>query len=233
MWVTRIFMLPHTLIGIGSLIYLLFLMLCVAFGKDISAVVTSSEITHSRKGGTHYLLHYRYHVGERTKSGTGSVSWEVYQYYQTPNKTDSPVTVHYFSLGPLAHSSLNEGNSQWAEIGFVALWAGFWNFIVFLFLQQYWIKPLQRRLLYKNGEATGGTVRSKRLRTGRNSAQFVSYAFNDPRTGQLIEAEMQVWNGGAWSHATAGQPVTVLYAPDNPKRNTVYELGGYRVEGEH
>ena len=41
---------------------------------------------------------------------------------------------------------------------------------------------------------------------------------------------MQVWNVADWNSAAEGQPVTVLYAANNPKRSAVYELGGYRVE---
>jgi len=33
-----------------------------------------------------------------------------------------------------------------------------------------------------------------------------------------------------WELANEGQAVTVLYAPDHPKRSTVYEFGGYKVE---
>jgi hypothetical protein len=28
-----------------------------------------------------------------------------------------------------------------------------------------------------------------------------------------------------------GQPITVLFARNNPKRSAVYEFGGYRIEG--
>jgi hypothetical protein len=35
---------------------------------------------------------------------------------------------------------------------------------------------------------------------------------------------------GRTGEVEAGQLVTVLYAPGNPKRNAVYELSGYRVE---
>jgi hypothetical protein len=32
-----------------------------------------------------------------------------------------------------------------------------------------------------------------------------------------------------YDSAWIGQPVTVLYAPNKVKRNTVYEFGGYKV----
>ncbi len=50
-------------------------------------------------------------------------------------------------------------------------------------------------------------------------------------SGQEYESEIQVWKAEDWQQAMEGQPVTVLFTQNNPKRSTVYEFGGYRVEG--
>ena len=99
-----------------------------------------------------------------------------------------------------------------------------------LFVYAIWVKPIQSRLLYKNGESTAGKLVSKRVRTGKSSSYYVSYRFNDPSTGQEYESEIQVWKVEDWQQAVESQPVTVLFAKNNPKRSTIYEYGGYRVE---
>ena len=229
LWFTRIFILPHTLIGIGAIIYWLLLILSVLFGRDIPSTVTGTDISHSRKSGDHYSLIYQFPVGDVVKTNSGSVSQGIYQRYKIPNATNPPVTVHYFSLGIWDHAQLRESGSLWSMIGFLTLWAGFWNFVVGIFAYQIWIKPLRARWLYKHGETTSGTVLSKRVRTGKSSTYYVTYRFREPYSGQEFETEMQVWNKTTWITIRDGQTVTVLYAREKPKRSTVYECGGYQV----
>jgi hypothetical protein len=228
-WFGRIFTLPHTLVGIGALGYLIFLILWRFFGADLPGVVTGSEISHSPKGGTSYTLKYRYQVGEETKSGTDGVSRAVYERFQSKDEPNSRVIVHYFSIEPLKHAKLRESGSLWAEMGFLALWAGFWNFVVSFAVYQFWIKPLRRRRLYRHGEATSGTLIGKRVKSGKSTTYYVTYTFREPIRGEMIVAEMQVWDVGAWNCSGNGQPLIILYAPQNPNRSTVYEFGGYRV----
>jgi len=232
LWFGRIFMLPHTLIGIGAASYLLFMLLWRVAGADVPGQVTGSEISHSRKGGDRYILKYQYRVNGQTKSGADGVSRTVYERYPSGNAANPPVPVRYFSIGPLAYAKLHEDDNLWAGIGFLALWVAFWNFVVSIFLYQYWITPLRTRRLYRMGEATLGTVLRKKVKTGKSTTCYATYAFHDPFSGKVIETEMTVWNVADWQQVVEGQPVTVLYAADNPKRSTVYELGGYRVESD-
>lgn len=232
LWFTRIFLMPHMLIGIGGAGYLVFLLLWRLFGVDLPATVVGSKISHSAKHGDHYTLQYRFEADGETRSDSATVGWSIYQIYrdQAAGQSNAPVTVHYFRLGPLHHSALREGGSPWAEIGFLTLWAGFWNGILSIFVYQFWVKPIRVRLLYKYGDSTAGKLLHKRVRTGKSSTYYVSYRFNDPRSGQAYDSEIQVWKVADWLTAVEGQPVTVLFAQNNPKRSTVYEFGGYRVE---
>ena len=66
---------------------------------------------------------------------------------------------------------------------------------------------------------------------GIGVAGYLSYRFNDPFSGQALGSEIQVWKADDWQQAVEGQPVTVLFAHNNPQRSTVYEFGGYRFEG--
>lgn len=229
LWFTRIFILPHQLIGIGAIVYWLLLILSVLLGRDIPGTVTGTDISHSRKGGDHYSLIYRFTAGEVVKTNSGSVSYSLYQQYKIPNATNPPVTVHYFSIGVWDQARLRESGSSWGMIGFLTLWAGFWNFVVGIFTYQIWVKPLRARWLYKHGETTSGTVVSKRVQTGKSSTYYVTYKFREPYSGQEFESEMQAWNTAAWNTIQKDQAVTVLYSREKPKRSTVYECGGYQV----
>jgi hypothetical protein len=233
LWFTRFFIMPHMLVGIGAAGYLLFLLVWNFFGTDFPGTVVNSSVSHSSKNGDHYTLKYRFEAGGETKFDSDTVGWSVYQIYQhqTLGQTNPPVTVHYLGLGPLHHSALREGGSLWSQIGSLTLWAGFWNGVLSIFVYQIWIKPLRARQLYKYGNSTSGKLLSRRVRTGKSSSYYVSYRFNDPLSGQVYESEIQVWNTEDWQQAVEGQAVTVLFAQNNPKRSTVYEFGGYRIEG--
>jgi len=229
LWFGRIFILPHTLIGIGAIGYLLFLVLWALFGRNIPGVVNDTEVTHTSKGGESYRLKFEYQVNGRTKTGSDNVDEAVYQQFRSAEISN--ITVRYFGLGPLGHGERYDGNTEgrWALVGFMVLWAGFWNGIMSIFWYVLWIKPLRYRWLYKHGVTTTGTVAGKRTRSGKSTRYFISYTYRDPVSGQALNAEILV-SGAAWNQATAGEPVTVLYAPDKPKRSTIYEYGGYSVD---
>ena len=232
-WFGRIFLLPHTLIGIGAAGYLLFLLLWQLLGTDIPGTITDKKIQYSSKHGKHYQLTYEYKAGGGPQFGTQNVSPALYQSYHPREATNPPVTVHYFAIGPMKHTALRESGSLWSGIGFMALWTGFWNLVVFIFVYQFWIKPSQAKRLYRYGEAATGTVLDKRLSATRSSTRkptyYVSYEFREPSSGQTLQNEIQVWNPAAWEQAEDGQIITVLYLRDNPRQNTAYEFGGYRV----
>jgi len=231
-WFGRIFIMPHTLIGIGALGYLVFLLLWRVFGTDIPGVVTSTEESVSSKGKISHILKYDYEVGQERKSGSQGVSEKVYERFHPHEKDKLPVTVHYFVLGSYDHARLREGGSLWRELGPITAWAGFWNTVVGLALYQLWVAPLRLRWLYKHGEATPGTLVSKREKSGRSTTYYITYTFRVNETGELRQAESEAGNVPMWKIAKPGQPVIVLYAPNNPKRSTVYELGGYGVLAE-
>jgi hypothetical protein len=198
------------------------------FGTDIPGVVTGTEAEEYSKG-VHYRVKYTYQVGKETEIGAEAVSQEVYERFHRHENDKPKVTVHYFALGSYEHRRLREGGSLWKEVGGIAAWAGFWNTIVGLGLYKLWIVPLRLRRLYKYGEATPGTLVSKREQTGRSTTYYMTYSFRVNETGELRQVESEAGNVAMWQTIPIGHPVIVLYARDNPKRSTVYELGGYGV----
>jgi hypothetical protein len=227
-WFGRIFILPHTIIGIGALGYLMFLLAWRLFGTDIPGVVTGTE-TEAYSKGIHYRVKYSFRVGEETRVASEGVSQEVYERFDRQENDKPTVTVHYFALGSHEHHELREAGSLWGEIWRLAAWAGFWNTIIGLVSYQLWIAPIRLRQLYKYGEATPGTLVAKREKAGCSKTYYMTYSFRVNETGELLQAESEAENLAMWKMIPIGHPVTVLYARNNPKRSTVYELGGYGV----
>lgn len=231
LWLGRIFLLPHTLIGIGALGYWVFLLLWGGFASDVPGVVTGSETHRTRKGGTVYTLKYEFHIGRKTKAGSSNVSRALYERIQAADAS-LPVTVRYFSIAGFDHHALREsGSGTWTSFGFLTIWMLFWNSIMSVFIYGFWIRPIRVRRLYKRGDVIGGKIVGKRTRTGKTTSYYVSYEFRHPITGEIVRAETQARNRADWERASEGQPVTVLYTFNNPKWSTIYEFGGYRVDG--
>ena len=232
LWFARIFTLPHTLIGIGAFGYWCLLLLWALFASEIPGVVTGSDVQSSRKGGNTYTLRYQFQVGDEIKSGSSSVSRATYDRIRAMDVAKPPVTVRYFGIDGFAHHQLREGRSGiWAGFGFLTIWMLFWNSMMGVFVYGIWIQPWRVRLLYKYGDVTGGLLVGKRSRSGKSTTYYVSYTFKHPLSGETVEGETQVRNRAAWEKAWEAQPVTVLYSFNKPRRSTVYEYGGYRVEG--
>ena len=230
LWFPRIFILPHTAVGIGATCWWIFGLLWVMFAANIPGYVTGTDIHTSRKGFKSYIAKYEYRVGDEVKTGSGKVSKALYESFQNRDDPRPTVTVRYLRLGPFKHAGLSGSDTPFGGFAFFTLWVGFWDSIMSVFLYQLWIKPLRLRQLYKHGEACEGTLVKKRVQTGKSSSYYVSYTFKHPLTGELIATESQVWNVDAWKAAKEGALVTILYAPNNPRRSAVYELGGYRVD---
>ena len=109
LWFGRIFMLPHTLVGIGVIGFLIFMVLWQIAGSDIPGTVTGSRISHSTKHGDSYIFEYQFEAGGQRKQGSDSVSRALYDQYKPGIEAQPGVTVHYFAIGPLEHSALRTG----------------------------------------------------------------------------------------------------------------------------
>jgi hypothetical protein len=229
-WLGRIFILPHTLVGVGAAGFWIFLLLANLFGTDLQGVVTGTKTSHSRKGGTSYSAQYEYEVDGRKMKGSDGIGFAACEQFNREKDSKPSVQIQYFALGPWHHARLRIAGGFWREVGFMTLWVAFWNSIVGFFIYMIWIQPILVRQLYKHGLEAAGVITNKRARTGKSTSYYISYKFDDPRSGSPIQSEIQVYNHKKWNMASVGEPVTVLYAPDKLKRSTVYEYGGYELK---
>jgi hypothetical protein len=230
MWFGRIFIMPHTLVGIGATGYWLFLWLWAFFGTDLKGHVTNMHTSRTSKGRTVYNVKYSYEMAGQTKTASQGVSRTYYEYLQGLDQESPEITIRHLAIWPYHHDEIRTGTGGlWGQIGFLTLWVGFWDSIMSVFLYQLWIKPLRTRQLYKRGQSTTGTLTRKRAQRGRGTRYFLSYTYRI-FDGSLLTSETEIWSSADWDAAKVGQQVTVLYAEAKPKRSTVYEYGGYTVE---
>jgi len=228
-WFGRLFTLPHTLVGIGATAYWLFLWCWIFFGADLPAVVTGTDVQTSRKSGSSYLVKYEFRAEGEVKQGSSGVSFDDYQRYRAQDNPKPVLTVRHLSFWLFEHTELRSHVRWWNPAGAFTLWIGFWDTAVGAFFYMLWIKPLRIRWLYRHGEATPGRVTNKGTESGKSTRYYVSYVFEHPYTGEQLKGEVEALKRVDYDSTRIGQPVTVLYAPNKVKRNTMYELGGYGV----
>lgn len=233
-WFMRLFILPHTLIGIGLIGYFILTVLAAAFGTDITATVTKAHTEHRSKGGMNYHVDYTYSADGRQYTNSDNVGASTFAAVNRPAEIEegtATVRVRHLNLSPWHRQLLIEGHSPWVSAGQMLFAALFWNGILSIFLTLAWVLPIRKRNLIRHGFATTGTIVSKRMREGKSISYHATFGFRNPEDGQEFKREMQLTGKTDYEAAKAGQPVTVIYSERNPRRAIIYELSGYHVPG--
>jgi hypothetical protein len=233
LWGVRLFILPHTCIGLFLMGQFVLSLLIAAFGTDRAATVTGTRAEPASKGGTIYYIDYRYVAGGReyTNSETvGAVTYARVSGSAQPEGRPVTVRVRHLELGPSSPHLFAQGHSVWGTVGERLLIALFWNGIVSVFVYVLWVAPIRKYLLLRHGQTTTGRVVSTRERKGKGTTYLATFCFRDPESGREIEREMEVAGEPLYVMAQGRPEVTVVYSPRNPRRAIAYELSGYRVE---
>ena len=233
-WLARLFITPHTFIGLGAIFYLILFVLWSLLGTTVPGTITDAVLTPQQKNSNaiRYTLGYSYVVEGVTRQGTQNIDEPTYARFKNIEQLsaeDRKVAVKHFAIGDLRRAALPAYESEAGAFAVLVFIAAFWNGIMFIFIYMLWIKPLRLFALYKFGLATTGWIVSKRSAQGRSTSHYVTYTFKDPFTGQDYKSETQVVAIN-WLDLEEGDEVTVLYSPTNPKRSTVYGMSGLEVD---
>lgn len=219
-----LFLVPHTLIGIGIIVVCI-LNPIVIFGTPArQAVVQRVYSSHSSKGGTSYFVQYMYMMDGAERVSTDQLYRKETKQFHAHDK----IAVHAVRIGSkyygMRELSVSRYMAHDAPLWFAAV---FWNGIVSLFWLFFWGPVRLARSLVRSGTPAAGTVTGKRISRGKSNTPIVKYTFC-PRESpnQPLTRELQV-SREAWEAACEGQVITVLYQPDNPKRNVAYEFCDY------
>jgi hypothetical protein len=235
LWFIRLFILPHTLVGIG--------LLCAAcwytgmyaavslLGEICDGKIVKKETRKHKSGQTHYA-HYVFTSDGNEYAGEVSVNEAGFAQI---NEGDA-ITVHALSAWPnQCHWPRVPGHSPLLTIG--GVWAAtlFWNGILSVFFWGAYLRPLRNRWLIRYGEPTQGIVREVKAYQGKGAASYrITYEYaTPPRDGaesQLHTRKITSTSKEA-ANARAGELVTVLYYPQKPWRSLVYPYSEYRATG--
>src|SRR5688572_30797451 len=239
LWFLRLFILPHTLIGLGLIgwVFVNFALLVAGTSTDAQVIAKS---TGRGKNEQTYVVEYVFGENNRFHDKT-SVNRAVYQRIALPDgkvqvekDTSAPpptIPIRYLSAGDLHYSQSRLGTGIWGVLGFSLVFATFWNAILSIFFYMAWIGPFVGNKLYRSGTVARGKITKKRVISGRPRRVKLTYEF-ETDSGQQVTSTMTAGQASrAESEAYVGQVVTVLYSPDRPNKSVLYEYGNYEVGG--
>ena len=156
LWLVRLFILPHTCVGvflIGQFLLTLIWLICV---DDMNGKVTRAW-TEQHKG-TNYYIGYRYKIGPTEHSDQTTISASAYD--QLPESIRQPkplpesqtldavsIRLRAFTFGRMEKVSPLPplGHYPIVEFGQTLFFTLFWNGIVSVFLYQAWVRPYRLR----------------------------------------------------------------------------------------
>ncbi len=244
LWVLRLFILPHSLIGITMAGAAIGYPIWVLAGTNHAAKVTATRYyTSSSKGHTtqHYEITYAYALDGVTRQKSADVSAAVFNrvggvggIVKPAKKVEAPAygTVNVRGLGwpPLYYDAVVEpGTSLWAPWGFILLFAAFWNGILSLFWWLAYVNPWRIRRLYRTGRVGYGIITGKHCRIGSKGVRhnYLTYEFQTAE-GLADRGEMLVANRAEYEAAAVDEGVLVLHPTGKTKPSVLYKYGLYR-----
>jgi len=218
----RLFILPHTLIGIALLVAIPINLYIQTCGRPVTATVDKLDTHKSSKGKIYYRVHYHFTLDARRYDSQDSVPLDTWNRTHAGDAIAgraASVFGHalFFSAGPFG------GPSVLVLTGF----ALFWNSIVGVFFYIAWIAPIRQRLLVKYGAAAPGVVTGKHVIRGKNTRYKISYTFASRNFGK--QSGSCTVSRSMYDAAQADAPCTILYNSEKPRRNLAYEFCDYRV----
>ncbi len=225
----RLFILPHTLIGICVLFFLIVEPFLVLGTTAIPATVTKLTSNTSRKGGTTYQAEFQFSPTEAP--GAPLTATEPIDSSEfNALHTGSTILVHTSVIGTHRYTNISRSPAAYVRHRYgMWLWALFWNGILSIFLYVAWVVPICNRNLVRNGDAVKGTITSKKIVGGKPINYQISYDFTPINEYQSRQGKTTTTNKMLFDQVQESQEITVLYNPNRPKRNVAYEFGDYVV----
>ena len=226
----HVFILPHTLVGIGILLAALYTTLVLLFGTTVSGRVTDHYIVYSRKSNTpSYHVKYIYRFGNQEYIGSGVINANEYE----NASPEAPIDVKLLPLAPnLGQQIYTSSGTTLGQAGFFWVFAIFWNGLLSVFWWALLIKPLRDRSLIISGQFSIGEITDKKVIQGKSTTYSVAYRFQpDPiglRESLPITGKMTV-RSRDWDTVREGSQVTVLYDPKRPKNSIAYQFADYEA----
>jgi hypothetical protein len=226
----RLFILPHTLVGIGALLFAVGEPLLILFSASVPGVVQELTTHQGSKGSESYRVKIEYFPDAR-RNGAGLLLDEglTAGEYRAMHRGQS-VSVRTVGLGRLRYATLARSVSGYIRQRWpMWIFTAFWNGVISIALYVAWVAPIRGRHLVRDGRPVIGKITGKSTRRGKSITYTVMYEFVTADVRPLRQdGEMSV-SGKDYDSASEGRGVTVLYNSNRPSRNVIYEFSDFKA----
>lgn len=230
LWLVRLFILPHTLIGFGMLgkaVWSTVSWPVVYFaGSLVEGRIDETTATPNRKNNsTAYSARYTFYLGNDAYHRQTTLSADGYAAVQR----GSVVRVRVCRWLPAC--------GDWPDVpgfsssNFLSFWgvALFWNGVLSLFFWNLYFVPWREAALVRRGVPVVGRITEFGPSGDKERSHRVRYSYRWPTDGG------ELWVGHTDCRETGGYSIgdvlTVLIDPRRPSRSLAYALSDFRVAG--
>lgn len=226
----QLFLLPHTIVGIGLVLWALHSLAVIAFGVFVPAQVTHLHTKRGSKGSIAYNVAYTYPLGGQSylaKTTVGSADYATLQVGSTLQVKVLALTPDWNTIPVVPNNSGYK--DAWLKVPF----ALFWNGILLVFYIALYGALFKSKKLVSDGVAVIGEIQDKTTRRQKTTTYVISYAYIadpaiSPANGGVawgaitpLQKEMRV-SKPIYDQLNKGDWVTVLYDPKKPSKSILY-----------
>ena len=202
----RVFILPHSVVGVGALCVALWMTAMALFGSVVPGTVWSRTAKADSDGGTVYRLQYKYNVGGQTFDGNSQVNSDEYAYHVE----GAPLQVKIFPPIPDLWPQLARAGRT-RNIFFTWFFALFWNGVLSIFWWTAWVVPAINKNLVRRGTPVAGRISHKEADTSGESDTYTLHyewvpAFDSApaATAQTVSSDSNsAWSSSSFSSRVA------------------------------
>lgn len=224
-WGIRLFILPHTLVGLGVALMFLFKITLGLFGSRVDGRFENESSKLSSKRKTITLLTYSFFANQERHF----VEVEVSDSRNRMLKEKARLPIVYLAILPRQTSQLMETDQMfppdtWVSGG-IAL---FWNSILSVFIYAIYILPYRKKRLLMYGVETSGQVTACSSHRGPKGGIRYAVAFSYMVNGLKHENTENVTKA-EFENIHEGMSLRIMYDPIKPQRSTAAQLSFWEI----
>jgi hypothetical protein len=226
-WGIRLFILPHTLVGLGVALMFLFKISLGLFGSRVDGRFESEANKLNSKGKSFVLLKYSFFANQERHIAEVEVS----ESRNRMLKEKAFLPIVYLSILPSKTSQIMEPDKifppdTWMAGGF----ALFWNSILSVFVYAIYISPYRKKRLLMYGVETSGQVTTCSSYRGSKGGTRYSVAYFYMVDGVKYEDAENVYKS-QFENTHEGMTLRIIYDPTKPQRSTAVQLSYWEIVG--
>jgi|GEM_PF-3054807 len=239
-WIPRIFMLPHTLAGLGLLGWTLFLFATFLVGKSYPGSIVSRNDCHRSSKNTSCKITYEYLVEHTVVRNELSMSVSDYE----NTSTGQPIEVRALGSNPGFYPLPIIDGKFPGLLYFLPFFTLIWNTFVGAFNYFLWYLPWLEKKLVREGCPASGAITKIAKFGHKDGSRKVCFDFvpsltspdhfsgqtpTESGTGRTQGSMLVSREFLAKGPLKVGDKVTVLYDQNKPSRSIIYDFSSYEA----